>query len=105
MKDNVKKRREIIKKIRKAVRSRKITTKGSSSAVSCGNRIHICRDGVASRDKCALYHCQGYATSRHPVPHRISIHKKLLDVIVLDQLQNQFHLARQFTDWLKSPGR
>lgn len=27
----------------------------------------------------------------------------LLDVIVLDQLQNQFHLAGQFAGWLKSP--
>ena len=69
----------------------------------CGHRLHLVRDSVASRDKCALYQCHGYATSRNPTPHHISINKKLLDVIVLDQLQNQFHLARQFTSWLKSP--
>lgn len=102
MKDNVKKRREIIKKNQEGRPVEENYYKRIIFCGVCGNRIHICRDGVASRDKCALYHCQGYATSRHPVPHRISIHKKLLDVIVLDQLQNQFHLARQFTDWLKS---
>lgn len=69
----------------------------------CGHRLHLARDSVASRDKCALYQCHGYATSRNPSPHHISINKKLLDVIVLDQLQNQFHLAGQFAGWLKSP--
>lgn len=102
MKDNVKKRREIIKKNQEGRPFEENYYKRIIFCGVCGNRIHICRDSVASKDKCALYHCQGYATSRHPVPHRISIHKKLLDVIVLDQLQNQFHLARQFTDWLKS---
>lgn len=103
MKDNTRKRQEKTEKNQKGRPAGENYYKRILFCGVCGRRIQMCQDSAASRDKCALYHCLGYATSRHPVPHHISIHKKLLDVIVLDRLQNQFHLARQFTDWLKSP--
>ena len=102
IKNNLQKRNEVIRQNQQGRQKEENYYKKILFCSICGHRIQLVRDSVASRDRCALYQCHGYTTSKNPIPHHISINKKLLDVVVLDQLQNQFHLAGQFTTWIKS---
>lgn len=48
------------------------------------------------------YHCHSYGTVSRAPHKRTYISKKMLDVLALAQLQNQFRLAAQFKTWIRS---
>ena len=69
----------------------------------CGRRIQMTgANKKRPADSIMEYACQSSGSSvleSHPQNH---INKKLLDVIVLAQLQNQFRIATQFKHWILS---
>ena len=103
MKKNTRTRRETIERNQKGRPVEDNYYKKLFICGICGHRIHLARSGVEDPDSCALYHCDGYVTTRNAVAHHISINKKLLDVIVLERIQHQYRLANKLANWLRSP--
>ncbi|MDO5408964.1 MAG: recombinase family protein [Lachnospiraceae bacterium] len=69
----------------------------------CGKKVHSSLDAREKSQSYLVYFCFQYGNARHEPHPRVNIHKKLLDTIVLDEIQNQFRLAEQFSQWLHSP--
>lgn len=69
----------------------------------CGRKVHSSLDIRKKNQSYLIYFCFQYGNSQHDSHPRVSMHKKLLDTIVLDAIQNQYRLAEQFSDWLDSP--
>lgn len=67
----------------------------------CGRKVHTSLDIRKKSQSYLMYFCHQYGNSLHP-EHRVSIHKKMLDTIVLDEIQDQLRLAEHYSQWLLS---
>lgn len=68
----------------------------------CGRRVHTSLDIRKKSKSYSMYFCHQYGNSVQEKHPRISIHKKLLDTIILDKIQERFHLADEYQTWIQS---
>ncbi|MCD7752427.1 MAG: recombinase family protein [Lachnospiraceae bacterium] len=76
--------------------------KGLLFCTHCGRRLQASVDTKGSGNTLTLFSCGNSGTNRRENHTRNTIQKRLLDTIVLNQIQNQHRQAEKFKRWLSS---